>query len=155
MCGHVWAYNFSHSERPGSLCWNAGLWRRHDHDRSAWAISAWVIPAYFVGRRRFPLLFLYHHHRELNSQTIKPTVARLSYILHDSSISRDPHLLTPFDENMYMYLDIPSTFEKSTNRYLLCVCEEKDLPPDPAGIQGPPAYLCIFFLLQIPTALIK
>ncbi len=28
------------------------------------------------------------------SQSIKPTVERLSYILHDSSISRDPHLLT-------------------------------------------------------------
>ena len=77
-----------------NFCWNAGLWRRHDHDRSAWAISAWVIPAYFVGQRRFPLLFLYHHHLEIINQSIKPTVERVSYILHDSSISRDPHLLT-------------------------------------------------------------
>ncbi len=33
-------------------------------------------------------------HLEIISQSIKPTVERLSYILHDSSISRDPHLLT-------------------------------------------------------------
>ena len=30
------------------LCWNAGLWRRHD--RSAWAISAWSYPAYLWGK---------------------------------------------------------------------------------------------------------
>ena len=48
----------------------------------------------FVGQRRFPLLFFYHHHLEIINQSIKPTVERLSYILHDSSISRDPHLLT-------------------------------------------------------------
>ena len=45
--------------------------------------------------RRFPLLFFFHHHHlEIISQSIKPTVERLSYILYDSSISRDPHLLT-------------------------------------------------------------
>ena len=72
--------------------WNAGLWRRHDHDRSAWAISAWSYTRIFVGQRWFPLLFLLHHHRlELNNQSIKPTVERLTYIFHDSSISRDPH----------------------------------------------------------------
>ena len=27
-------------QRPEWECWNAGLWRRHDHDRSAWAINA-------------------------------------------------------------------------------------------------------------------
>ena len=48
----------------------------------------------FVGQKRFPLLFFFYHHLELNSQSIKPTVERLSYIFHDSSISRDPHLLT-------------------------------------------------------------
>ncbi len=48
----------------------------------------------FVGQSRFPLLFFYHHHLEIISQSIKPTVERLSYILHDSSISRGPHLLT-------------------------------------------------------------
>ena len=36
----------------------------------------------------------FYHHLELNSQSIKPTVDRLYYIFHDSSISRDPHLLT-------------------------------------------------------------
>ena len=36
----------------------------------------------------------HHHHLEIISQSIKPTVERLSYFLHDSSISRDPHLLT-------------------------------------------------------------
>ena len=74
-------------------CWNPGLWQRHDHDRSARAISAWSYTRIFVGQRRFPLLFLYHHHRELNNQSTKLTVARLSYIFRDSSISRDPHLL--------------------------------------------------------------
>ena len=28
------------------------------------------------------------------NQSIKPTVERLSYIVHDSFLSRDPHLLT-------------------------------------------------------------
>ncbi len=36
--------------------------------------------------------FLYHH-LEITSQSIKSTVERCSYILHDSSISRDHHLL--------------------------------------------------------------
>lgn len=27
-------------QRPEWECWNAGLWRRHDHDRSAWATRA-------------------------------------------------------------------------------------------------------------------
>ena len=36
----------------------------------------------------------FYHHLEIVSQSIKPTVEQLSYILHDSSISRDPHLLT-------------------------------------------------------------
>ena len=48
----------------------------------------------FVGQRRFLLLFFFYHHLELNSQSIKPTFEQLSYIFHDSSISRDPHLLT-------------------------------------------------------------
>ena len=48
----------------------------------------------FVGQRRFPLLFFFYHHLEIINQSIKPTVERLSYILHDSFISRDPHLLT-------------------------------------------------------------
>ena len=51
----------------------------------------------FVGQRRFPLLLFFHHHLELNSQSIKPTVEQLSYIFHDSSISRDPYLLTMGD----------------------------------------------------------
>ncbi len=58
----------------------------------------------FVGQKRFPLLFFfYHHHLEIISQSIKPTVERLSYFLHDSSISRDLHLLTgyePGDRNL-------------------------------------------------------
>ena len=48
----------------------------------------------FVGQRRFPLLFVFYHHLEIITQSIKSTVERLSYIFHDSSISRDPHLLT-------------------------------------------------------------
>ena len=48
----------------------------------------------FGGQGRFPLLFFLYHHLEIISQSIKPTVERLSYIFHDSSISRDPHLLT-------------------------------------------------------------
>ena len=62
--------------------------------KTMWAREVRKARRIFVGQRRFPLLFLlHHHHLELNSQTIKPTVTRLSYILHDSSISRDPHLL--------------------------------------------------------------
>ena len=38
----------------------------------------------------------YHYHLENKySQSIKPTVVRLTYIPHDTSISCDPHLLTP------------------------------------------------------------
>ncbi len=48
----------------------------------------------FAGQRRFPLLFFFYHHLEIIIQSIKPTVERLSYILHGSSISRDPQLLT-------------------------------------------------------------
>ena len=46
-----------------------------------------------VGQRRFPLLFLFYHHLEIISRSIKPTVERLSYIFYDSSIIRDPQLL--------------------------------------------------------------
>lgn len=49
----------------------------------------------FVGQGRSPRLFFFYHHRlDIISQSSKSTVKRLSYILHDSSISRDPHLLT-------------------------------------------------------------
>ncbi len=37
-----------------------------------------------------------YHHLQIISQSIKPTVERLSHILHESSISRDPHLLTSY-----------------------------------------------------------
>ena len=36
---------------------------------------------------------MFYHHPEIISQSIKPTVERLSYIFRDSSISRDPQLL--------------------------------------------------------------
>lgn len=62
--------------------------------RSAWAISARVIPAYFVGQRRFRLLVLIYHHLEIINQAIEPMVEELSYILEDSSISCDHYLLT-------------------------------------------------------------
>ena len=48
----------------------------------------------FVGQRRFPLLFFFYHHLELNSQSIKLKAERLSHISHNSFIGRDPHLLT-------------------------------------------------------------
>lgn len=42
-------------------------------------------------------IFLYvSHHLEIISQLIRPTVVRLTYIPHDISISREPHLLTDF-----------------------------------------------------------
>ena len=41
--------------------------------------------------------FCYHHHLEIISQSIKPIIKRLSYILHDSFISCDPHLLTIYE----------------------------------------------------------
>ena len=79
------------------LCWNAGLWRRHD--RSAclhWRSVHEAIPhSYLWGKADSHFSYSCHyHHLEIISQSIKPTVERLSYILHDSSISRDPHLLT-------------------------------------------------------------
>ena len=69
--------------------WNAGLWRRHDHRGRYEAIP------HICGAKAIPTsLLVFYRHLELNSQSIKPTVERLSYIFHDSSISRDPHLLT-------------------------------------------------------------
>ena len=51
---------------------------------------------HICGAKAIPTSYsCHHHHLEINSQSIKPTVERLSYILHESSISRDPHLLTP------------------------------------------------------------
>ena len=59
---------------------------------------------HICGAKAIPTSYsCHHHHLEINSQSIKPTVERLSYILHDSSISRDPHLLTgyePGDRNL-------------------------------------------------------
>ena len=52
----------------------------------------------FVGQRRFPLLFLFYHHLESNSQSNQQLSDYLIYIFHDSSISRDPHLLTTVTE---------------------------------------------------------
>ena len=51
---------------------------------------------HICGAKAIPTSFLvyFHHHLELNSQSIKPTLEQLSSIFHDSSISRDPHLLT-------------------------------------------------------------
>ena len=50
---------------------------------------------HICGAKAIPTsLLVFYHHLELNSQSIKPTVERLSYIFHDSSISRDPHLST-------------------------------------------------------------
>ena len=54
----------------------------------------------------FSSCFYYHHHLELNNQSIKPTVERLSYILHDSSISRDHHLLTITDRCVNLILEV-------------------------------------------------
>ena len=48
----------------------------------------------FVGQRRFPLPFLFYHHLEINNQSIKPTVERLTYFIHNSPIIRGLHLLT-------------------------------------------------------------
>ena len=45
---------------------------------------------HICGAKAIPTSYsCHHHHLEINSQSIKPTVERLSYILHDSSISRD------------------------------------------------------------------
>ena len=53
---------------------------------------------HIYGANAIPTFFLFHdyHHLELNNQAIKPTVERLSYILHDTSISRDSHVLTDY-----------------------------------------------------------
>ena len=64
----------------------------------------------FVGHKRFPLpFFFYHHQLETINQSIKPTVERLSYILHDSSIGRDPYLVTQaprFRKRIYTLNDV-------------------------------------------------
>lgn len=46
--------------------------------------------------------FFYHHHLEILSQSIEPTVERFSYILRDSYISSEPHLLTLAISSIYM-----------------------------------------------------
>ena len=46
------------------------------------------------GAKAIPTSLFHHHYQEIISQSIKPTVKRLSYIFHDFSIRRDPHLLT-------------------------------------------------------------
>ena len=54
----------SDARRPGDmlldwadLCWNAGLWGRHDYDRSPPAIRIWVCQQnYFYHRVRLQLL---------------------------------------------------------------------------------------------------
>ena len=40
--------------------------------------------------KAIPLLFLSYRRLELNNQSIKPTVERVSYIFYDSSIIRWP-----------------------------------------------------------------
>ncbi len=69
--------------------------RRHDPvSMSDQCMKLWK-PAYFVGAQAtITSLLVFYHHLEFYSQSIKPTVERLSYTLQDSSISRDPHLLT-------------------------------------------------------------
>ena len=63
--------------------------RRHEHGRSVHE----VIPAYLwrKGDSHFSSYFIFHH-LELNNQSTKPAVARLSYIFHDSSISCGPRM---------------------------------------------------------------
>lgn len=55
---------------------------------------------------RFPLLFLFYHYQHLKkiSRLIKPTVELLSYILHDSSISRDPTFVICLSEAQWGYV---------------------------------------------------
>lgn len=48
----------------------------------------------FCGEKAILTSLLVLNQLEITNRSIKPTVARLSYVLHDSSISRDPHLLT-------------------------------------------------------------
>ena len=72
--------------RPVATSWSVSM---------AWAISACMGESrIFVGQRRFSLLFLFSSYLEIIGESTKPTVERLSYIFHDSSISRDSHLLT-------------------------------------------------------------
>lgn len=52
-----------------------------------------LINQVFVEQRLFPRLLTFYHHLEFHSQSIKPTVERLSYIFYGSSIGRDLHLL--------------------------------------------------------------
>lgn len=75
--------------------------------RSAWAISARVIPTYFVGQRRFRFLVLIYHHLEIINQAIEPMVEGLSYILEDSSISCDRYLLTASSTWMSVRVCVP------------------------------------------------
>lgn len=71
-------------------CWNAGLWQRHDRD---WSVSAMLYQHILWGKGDSHSLFFFYHHLELNNQSIKPTVKQLFYVFHDSSISRDFHLI--------------------------------------------------------------
>ena len=56
-----------------------------------------VVPALIVGQMRFPHHSYFILTEKIMSQFIKWTVEWLSYIFHDSSISRDPHLLTSYE----------------------------------------------------------
>lgn len=91
-------------------------WRTHDHDNevSIWAIIAWIIYNYqyphvfVVGQRRFPLLlFLFLSspiiYRIKAYPWIIPMVELVSYISHDSSISRwsSPATVTTFPTLVY------------------------------------------------------
>lgn len=72
--------------------WNAGLWRRQNG--LTWAISNWSYLAYLWSQDNSYFSSSCHYHLEIIIQSIKPTAKRLSYIIHDSFISRDPHMLT-------------------------------------------------------------
>ena len=71
------------------LCWNAALWRRHDHDRSAWANHQCMSYARIFCDSH--ISFFFFAHLGIINLSIKPTIERLSHIFHDSSISREPH----------------------------------------------------------------
>ena len=74
-----------------SYCWNADLWRRNSISLGDQCMK---LSRIFVGQSRLLFLFLLYHHLEIISQSVKPTIERLSYVFHDSSISRDRHQLT-------------------------------------------------------------